>query len=221
MIKEQCPKTLQDAVKYILSRMTAKEKDMIKNSAKKDLIGSELNERRYNNIYDNRRKIKYLRGDALNVLIGKIAKLFIEKEKELLEGKFDSSLIDYIDAKDVLDKIKKHDQEKVYRSRQVLEIEAAGFEMLPGILGSFLNALSKPESDKSKKILALIPRQYLNKRTELFNRDYEKQEYNKGVVLFDTDYENILTIVQYVASMTDNFAVDTYRLLKGISLPSY
>jgi len=42
MMKEQCTKTLQDAVKYVLSHMTAKEKDMIKNSAKKELINFHL-----------------------------------------------------------------------------------------------------------------------------------------------------------------------------------
>ena len=39
----------------------------------KKLIGSELNDRRYRSIHDNRRRIKVLRGDAINVLIGQIA----------------------------------------------------------------------------------------------------------------------------------------------------
>ena len=87
----------------------------------------------------------------------------------------------------------------------IVEIEAAGFEILPGILDIFLKAILNPSSEKHRKILALIPKQY----------------FDEGGKPFEREYENILTVVQFVASMTDNFAVDTYRLLKGISLPSY
>ncbi len=34
-------------------------------------------------------------------------------------------------------------------------------------------------------------------------------------------YEKIVLITSYVAGMTDTFAIDTYRNLRGISLPNY
>ena len=115
-------------------------------------------------------------------------------------------MIDYIPSKKVLDAIEELDRKFVYRSRQVLEVEAAGFEILPGTLDAFLGAIIlNPDSGKSNKIQALLPRQY----------------FDKGGSLFDNNYENILNIIQFAANMTDNFAVDSYRLLKGTTLPSY
>ncbi|MBI4298502.1 MAG: hypothetical protein HY666_01915 [Chloroflexi bacterium] len=97
------------------------------------------------------------------------------------------------------------EKKELYKNKQVLEIEASGYEVLPGLIEIFLDALFDKRSGKSKRIMALIPKQYFDERGKLFT----------------SKYCNILGVVHYVANMTDNFAIDTFRLLKGISIGGY
>ncbi|MBN2572514.1 MAG: hypothetical protein JXA68_10330, partial [Ignavibacteriales bacterium] len=57
----------------------------------------------------------------------------------------------------------------------------------------------------NKKIKRFIPNQFLD----------------VGRKSFDDKYTNIINIAMFVAGMTDTIAVDTYRCIKGISLPTY
>ncbi len=84
----------------------------------------------------------------------------------------------------------------------MLQIEAAGFEVLPGLLDTFLFALKENKKESSKKILQLIPEEY--------KFDYEGQP-----------YDAIMSITTYISGMTDKFAVDTFRNIRGIQLPNY
>ena len=75
-----------------------------------------------------------------------------------------------------------------------------------GLFGIFLEAtVRKPELKKSEKIRSLISAQFLDK---------EKKP-------FSDKYQTIMNITEYISCMTDTFAIDTYRILKGISLPNY
>jgi dGTPase len=95
-------------------------------------------------------------------------------------------------------------REKVYTYRKVLEIEAAGFDVIGGLLREFI-AVLKPETKKSEKIQKLISEHYVAKQLEKP----------------DQWYEAILQVVQFVSGMTDTYAIDTYRSITGIHLPNY
>ncbi|MBA4418071.1 MAG: dehydrogenase, partial [Syntrophus sp. (in: bacteria)] len=86
--------------------------------------------------------------------------------------------------------------------RPVLEVEAAGFQVLPGLLDSFLYAAKEPKKASSERVLRLIPKEYIF--------DFSKNP-----------YEAIMSLTTYIAGMTDTFAVDTFRNLRGIQLPNY
>jgi dGTPase len=159
----------------------------------------------YRKIHENDRRIKYLRGKAINVLIEEVSNVFLEQETQILEGSFTSQLLKNIPSTPILKDIRKEEKYKLYKNQEVIQIEAAGFEVLPGLLEIFLTALNKPKLEKSKKIFPLIPKQY----------------FNKGGRRFSDPYENILGVIQYVSNMTDKYAIDTYRLLKGISISGY
>ncbi len=92
---------------------------------------------------------------------------------------------------------------EIYSHRPVQQIEAAGFQVLPGLLDAFLTALvDRKNKASSKKVLSLIPEEH--------KFTYEENH-----------YEAILSITTYVAGMTDTFAINTYRTLQGIQLPNY
>lgn len=56
----------------------------------------------------------------------------------ILEGKLETSLIAGIPSARALSDIIEISKEKIYRAREVLEIEAAGFQVLGGLLEAFL-----------------------------------------------------------------------------------
>ena len=154
------------------------------------------------NIIDNKNRIGYLRAKAINSLIYQVVDVFIDKHSDILGARFDDRLCKHIESKSIFKEIIDISQNRIYCNRPILQVEAAGFKILPGLLEIFLSALSSKNKNGSKKILSLLPREYL------FDFDDQK-------------YEAILSITTYVAGMTDTFAIDTYRNLTGIQLPNY
>lgn len=155
------------------------------------------------NICDKRNQIGYLRAKAINSLVYQAANVFVEKHDDILCNKYDEPLCDHIEAQSVLEEIQDISYKEIYSHRPVRQVEAAGFQVLPGLLDAFFTALvDQKHRESSKKVLSLIPKEYK------FN--YEKEP-----------YEAIMSITQYVAGMTDAFAIDTYRTLRGIQLPNY
>lgn len=151
-------------------------------------------------------KIECLRSEVINELIKQVTQCFIKNEDAILSGEFKEELLKKIKAGSAVDKIYKFSKDEIYTARGVVEIESAGYEVLGGLLEIFLEAVNdvgnKP-SPKSRKILQLLPDQFLK---------------TKGN---DTDdlYTRIIKITDFVSGMTDSFAVSTYKMIKGISLP--
>jgi len=151
-------------------------------------------------------KIGYLRAKSINSLIYQVADVFEEKDQEIRAGVFDRPLLELVPSKKELDDIRKRSVDKIYSHRPVAQIECAGFDVLGGLLGVFLEAtVLKPESRKSEKVRSLVPTQFLDEKRQPFS----------------DKYRTIMNITEYISCMTDTFAIDTYRILTGISLPNY
>ncbi|MBF9252970.1 dNTP triphosphohydrolase [Pontibacter sp. 172403-2] len=151
--------------------------------------------------YDWREEIGYLRARIIGKLIEETTKVFLEHEPEILAGTYDKPLINELTCKPVLDEIRDLSVSQIYQNRPVLEIEAAGFEVLGGLLDACIKAVFKPESMRHRKLAALIPPQFIH--------------LPDGA----TDYERIIHITDFVAGLTDQAAINLYRKIKGIELP--
>jgi dGTPase len=151
--------------------------------------------------YDWKEEIGYLRARIINKLILEAVQVFLQHEQEILEGRYDKPLVNELACKPVLDEIKALSIDLIYRNRPVLEIEAAGFEVLGGLLDACMKAAFRPDSKHHRKIADLIPPQYLR--------------LPEGA----SDYERIIHITDYVTSLTDQAALGLYRKIKGIELP--
>ncbi|WP_114777530.1 dGTP triphosphohydrolase [Botryobacter ruber] len=151
--------------------------------------------------YDWKEEIGYLRARIINKLINETADIFLKHETEILAGTYDMPLINELACKPTLDEIGKLSVSLIYRNQPVLEIEAAGFEVLAGLLDACMKAVFRTDSKHHRKLAALIPPQY--------------------IALPDTasDYERIIHITDFVASLTDQAALSLYRKIKGIELP--
>ena len=144
-------------------------------------------------------RISLFRARAINSLIFQCAAAFGDHLPEIAAGGYAGSLTKEIPGAAALERIAEVSMEKLYRYRPVLEIEAAGFEVLDGLLDSLVDAaLSKRDARRLAR-LELFPDLSL---PEGLGR-----------------YEVLRRITDYVAGMTDGFALSTFRKLRGMELP--
>jgi len=171
------------------------------------IIGTRYNREKLHQIPYPDEQIGVLRALAIGELIQQCSDLFMEKEEEILAGQWDASLIDEIPAKPYLDQIIRVSIERVYRSQTVLETEAAGFEIIGGLLETFTEAVHAAAENKvtarHQSVLRLLP-------TEIH------EEVGR---LESQAYDWLMAVVDHIAGMTDRYAMATYRKLKGIALP--
>jgi len=160
-------------------------------------------EKVFHQINDDNQKVQFLRAKLINLLIHRVRDVFIENEDLLLEGKLERSLIDYLPARQValVKKIDAYSVQHIYNHRSVVEIEIAGYNVIGGMLKEFFGAVLNPRSAKSEKLLQLISRQF--------------------VITGEPGrlYEDTQAVVDFIAGMTDLYAVDLYRKITGMAFP--
>lgn len=151
-------------------------------------------------------RIGYLRALAIGDLLNECSSLFLDKEREILDGSFDSALADHCPSSGALEKIIDVSVKKIYRSPNVVEIEASGHEVLPGLLREFIPAsfhLARNQKSRKYQNLALL----LPEET--------RAAITTGSV---SDYAVLREVIDFVSGLTDKHALSLYRKIKGISL---
>lgn len=175
------------------------------------ILGERFKPEKLDKLRSKEEKVGLLRAMAISTLIAQSADIFIRHEKEILSGRFDRALTDLIEAGDILKQISRLSIAKIYRSRPVMETEAAGFEVLGGLLEAFVPAAYASAFDhnrfskKNQAVLRLLPDPFAPAKSSAES----------------TPYSLLMHIIDYIASMTDTSAISLYRKIKGISLPGY
>lgn len=171
-------------------------------------IATEVTDKRLEEEPDERAKVAYLRAVAIRTLIEEASNVFADKEPDMLKGKFDRELLSLTPSSELLKEIKTLMKKSVYQTESVLETEAAGFQIIPGLLDLFWSAVSADATQRNHrrahKVLQLIPEDFRGPHGRSSNQIYER----------------MLRITDYVSGMTDSFALALYRKLNGIALPS-
>ncbi|AHJ98317.1 dGTP triphosphohydrolase [Hymenobacter swuensis] len=153
---------------------------------------------------DWREELGYLRARLINRLVQQTARLFADRAPALLRGHADEPLVQQLDCWSQLQEIGRLTRQHLYESRPVLEIEAAGFEVLAGLLDAFLHATFDPQqSPRSRKLLQLLPAEF---------RAVGPQQ---GA----TPYEQIILLTDYIGGLTDENALSLFRTIHGVGLP--
>lgn len=154
-----------------------------------------------NIVSDINEQIAYLRSSVIGLLIRECAQAFLTHEKEILEGSFTGSLIKHISfcPAQAYSHCAAISMEKIYRSRDVVDIELAGFRIITTLLELMIDAVCSPEKVYSQILINRVSSQYNIKAPAL--------------------YERIQAVLDYVSGMTDVFALDLYRKINGNSLP--
>lgn len=158
--------------------------------------------KKLNTITDKNDRISFLRAVSIGVLIGRSVELYKQNFDKILSGELLISIFGQIKEEcKAIRTIEDFSITNIYNHRSVVEIENAGYNVMYELLDHFIPSIMKPESERreyEKKAVKLIPQQSL---------------YEEG-----TEYERVLGVLDFVSGMTDNYATDLYRKIKGIDI---
>ena len=153
-------------------------------------------------VSDANEQIAYLRSCAVGLLVDECTRVFVENEKKILDGRFEGTLIGNMAPRPA--QAYRHcasvSAEKIYRSRDVLDIELAGFRIISTLLHLMIEAVRSPQKAYSQLLINRVSSQYNIRSTD--------------------PYEQIQAVIDYVSGMTDVFALDLYRKIDGNRLPA-
>jgi len=159
----------------------------------------------YSDIADTNEAIAFLRAKVINLLANEAVDVFCENQHSILEGQFNDTLLDNIEKRTgALKTIQKISVEKIYGHDTVMQIEIAGFNVMSELLQLFIPALLKEKpSHKEEKVLQLFP--------------YQFTEFKEAA----SKYEKVMSALDYLSGMTDEYATEIYRRVKGIVIPGH
>ncbi|MEO1010463.1 MAG: dGTP triphosphohydrolase [Bacteroidota bacterium] len=167
-----------------------------------NLVKDSINTKKYNSLKYREDRLSYLRALAIGTLISDTISVFLANEEHLLAGNFGSSLLEKSRFKAQIDDILSLSMAKVYRSKEVVEKEIAGYQIISDILEVYTGALVRKRegraSNYDRLILSTLPETY--------------QETNGSL------YDMLLQSCCYVASLSDGAAVHIHDKLTGKSL---
>ncbi|HEX7585462.1 MAG TPA: deoxyguanosinetriphosphate triphosphohydrolase [Prolixibacteraceae bacterium] len=154
-----------------------------------------------NLVSDPNEQIAYLRASVIGKLVKQCVDVFWEKQAEILSGSFQKPLIDHVHptSLEAIKIIKDVSVRNIYNDRSVVEIEISGYQIIGTLLEVFIEAILNPKEGISKKMLMLIPDQYRGDHP--------------------STYEKVQAVVDFVSGMTDLYALDLYRKIRGINIP--
>jgi dGTPase len=167
-----------------------------------DIDDASMVQKKLTKLKNKNDRIAYLRAKSINSLTLKATQVYEDNFDAILDGSFKKPIFDFIqDDCEALTKIADFSFDHIYNHRSVVEIENAGYNVMYELLQHFVPPilLDKDKRKKSdEKALRLIPSQFL----------YDG----------DTNYKRVLGVIDYVSGMTDNYATDLYRRIKGIDI---
>lgn len=153
-------------------------------------------------VTDVNEQIAYLRSSVIGLLVDECTQVFLDNEERILEGEYEGSLVKHIASlpNEAYKEATQVSYKKIYKTKDVVDIELAGHRIIGFLLDTFITAIENPKDKYSELILSRIPEQY------------EKDA--------PTLYQRILAILDFVSGMTDVYALDLYRKITGMSLPT-
>lgn len=152
-------------------------------------------------VNDANERIVYLRSCAIGELERSCVETFVENEAAILEGTFTGSLIQNLPQplRDAYNHCTEVSFKKIYRSKDVVDIELAGYRIISQLIELFTEAAMEPHRAYSQVLLSRVSSQYEVDAEDVYTR--------------------LMAVLDYISGMTDVFALDLYRKINGESLP--
>ena len=142
-------------------------------------------------------------------MIEGVINCFKENYEEIMKGEFEYELLDKSSGSDIRKSYKKL-QYIVFDNKNIIQTELAGGEILTGLLEIFIKAAEKDSfktqgNDRETRLYKNISSSYRYIYENLNNHPNE-------------EYKRIQLITDFISGMTDTYALNLYRKLKGIRL---
>lgn len=138
------------------------------------------------------------RAMSINALVNQSAEVFQSHISSILDGSFRGSLIKQVPSAEPYARAKQVAYERVFNSERVLELEAAGYRAIQGLLELLTTAA-----------LAQAPSSFDGHVRKLTRLRIEDEM---------SDYQKLLACTDKVSGMTDRYCIDLFRKLSGHAL---
>jgi dGTPase len=167
-----------------------------------NLVKDNINTNKYNGMVFKEDRLSYLRALAISTLITDAATVFMSNEDSILNGEFETSLLDKSKYTAQIEDIIKLSVANIYRSQEVVEKEIAGYRIISDILEVYTSALVRKKESRAsnydKLMISTLPENYRNTDISIYN------------ILLNT--------CCYVASLSDSRAVHIHNKITGKQL---
>lgn len=155
--------------------------------------------------------VQNFRVKTQSIMIGAIIECFKEHYDSIMDGSFSEELIQKSAAADIR-KSYKELQTIIFDNKKIMQTEIAGWEVLYGLLDIFIPACQSKNfkpigNNKESRLYKLI--------SSSFRYIYEN--YNRDNSISDK-YKRFQLVVDFIAGMTDSYALNLFQKLKGIKL---
>ena len=163
------------------------------------LVKDTIDTTKYKTLTTREDRISYLRALAIGNLINDAVRVFIENEELILQGNFPFALTDKSKYKAQMDDIIKLSVKNIYQSREVIEKELKGYQIINTLLDKFIIAYNNQHEEKmtsyDKLLLQILP---------------EKHHIEKATL-----YDRLLHICHFISLLTDGNALLYYQNIVG------
>jgi dGTPase len=161
------------------------------------LVKDTIDAAKYQSLTTKEDRISYLRALAIGNLINDAVRVFIENEEAILQGKFHFALTDKSKYKAQMDDIIKLSVKNIYQSREVIEKELSGYQIINNLLDRFITAYNNTHNgcatNYDKLLMKILP---------------EKHHLEKEGL-----YERLLHICHFISMLTDGKAVELNKIV--------
>jgi dGTPase len=155
------------------------------------LVKNTIDTAKYQSLTSKEDRISYLRALAIGNLIQDAVTIFMTNEEAIMKGSFPYALMDKSKYKAQMDDIIKISVNNIYQSREVIEKELTGYQIINNLLDKFITAyinnLEGKATNYDKILLKILP---------------EKHQLEKK-----STYERLMHICHFVSMLTDGKAV--------------
>jgi len=163
------------------------------------LVKDTIDTAKYKTLTTREDRISYLRALAIGNLINDAVQVFVANEEAILAGKFPYALTDKSKYKAQMDDIIKLSIKNIYQSREVIEKELTGYQIINTLLDKFIQAynnnINGNATNYDKLLLRILPEKHLHEKESV--------------------YERLLHICHFVSLLTDGNALLYYRTILG------
>jgi dGTPase len=163
------------------------------------LVKDTIDTAKYKTLTTREDRISYLRALAIGNLINDTVRVFIENEEAILQGNFPHALTDKSKYKAQMDDIIKLSVKNIYQSREVIDKEVKGYQIINTLLDKFITAYNNQSEGKAtsydKLLLQILPEKHHLEKENLYDR--------------------LLHICHFISLLTDGNALLYYQNIVG------